>query len=318
MAPATVAHIIERIGQRYTIAPTAEITLEANPGSVEAGRFRGYRTAGVNRVSLGVQSLREADLKALGRIHTVQEAKAAVGIAAATFDRFTFDLIYARPHQTLESWRDELSQALQMAGSHISLYQLAIEPETPYAALHAAGKLVVPDPDAALAFYETTQEMTAKRGLPLYEISNHSSPGQESRHNLIYWRYGTYAGIGPGAHGRIFTAGTRHTSVTEKKPEAWLEAVETHGHGLTELIPLTPAEEADEMLLMGLRLEEGLDLAHMEKLTRLTPSPAAIDELIALGRLERLGNSRIRARPEGRFVLNALVAKLAAGMATAR
>jgi coproporphyrinogen III oxidase-like Fe-S oxidoreductase len=279
----------------------------------------------------------------------VEEAKAALRIAAETFDRYTFDLIYARPRQTPAEWRAELSEGLALAGSHLSLYQLSIEPGTPYAALHAKGKLIVPDPDAALALYEVTQEMTAARGLPLYEISNHAAPGQQSRHNLIYWRYGEYAGIGPGAHGRILipegfrqkceaglpgearpgkdpgsappacqgraTLGKRHATVTERKPEAWLESAERDGHGLTEQTALSPAEEADEMLLMGLRLQEGLDLARLASLTGLIPSAASIDELIDLQRLERLGNSRIRATPEGRFVLNALVAKLAGGMA---
>jgi putative oxygen-independent coproporphyrinogen III oxidase len=311
MAPATVGAIIERIGERYTIAPGVEITLEANPSSVEAGRFRGYRTAGVNRVSLGVQSLREDELRALGRIHSVAEAKAAIGIAASTFDRFTFDLIYARPRQTPEAWRAELAEALAMAGSHLSLYQLTIEPETPFATLHAAGKLVIPDPDAAHALYEITQEMTLARGLPQYEISNHASPGEESRHNLLYWRYGEYAGIGPGAHGRIVVNGTRQATVTERRPEAWLARVEADGHGATEMTALTPAEAADEMLLMGLRLDEGLDLARLAVTTGYTPSHAAIADLTAIGMIEPLGNSRIRATGEGRFVLNAIVAKLA-------
>ena len=314
MSPATVGAILDRIAALYTVAPDVEITLEANPGSVEAGRFRGYRAAGVNRVSLGVQSLRDEQLKALGRIHSVDEAKTAIRVAAETFERYTFDLIYARPRQAVDEWRAELSEGLALAGSHISLYQLSIEPGTPYAALHAAGKLIVPDPEAALALYEITQELTAARGLPLYEISNHAAPGQESRHNLIYWRYGEYAGIGPGAHGRILVGGKRHATVTERKPEAWAEAVERDGHGITEQTALSPAEEADEMLLMGLRLHEGLDLARLGSLTGLIPSAASIEELIGLERLERLGNSRIRATPEGRFVLNAVVAKLAAGM----
>lgn len=320
MKPDTVAAILDHIAALWPIAPAAEISIEANPGSVEAERFAGYRAAGVNRVSMGLQSLRDDELKKLGRIHTVAEAKAALGIARATFDRFSFDLIYARPGQSPEAWRAELAEALDLAGEHLSLYQLTIEPDTPYFALHAAGKLIVPDADAALALYEITQEMTAARGLVAYEISNHARPGEESQHNLLYWRYGEYAGVGPGAHGRIITGGQRHASVTERNPERWCELVEQRGAGFTEMTPLTRAEQADEMLLMGLRLREGIDLSRLAALGGAQPSPAAMDELIELGLLEYApgltdGGSdsvlrRIRATPQGRFVLNAVVAKL--------
>ncbi len=343
MAPSTVGAILDHIAKVYTVAANPEITLEANPGSVEADRFRGYRAAGVNRVSMGVQSLHDSELKKLGRIHTVAEAKAAIRLAAMTFDRYTFDLIYARPAQTVPEWRAELGEALSLAGSHLSLYQLSIEPETPFAQLHAAGKLIIPDPDTALALYDLTQDMTAARGLPQYEISNHASPGQESRHNLIYWRYGEYAGIGPGAHGRIMTnpAGhalsspsppiaercfastwggpgwgshrSRQATITERNPEQWLARVEANGHGLTELTPVTPAEAADEMLLMGLRLNEGLDLTRLAQLTGFIPSAEAMADLEDLGMIERLGNRHIRATAQGRFILNALVAKLSQG-----
>jgi oxygen-independent coproporphyrinogen-3 oxidase len=313
MAPSTVAAIIDHLARRYSLASGAEITLEANPSSVEAGRFRGYRDAGVNRVSLGIQSLRDDELKKLGRIHSAAEAMTAIGIAAKTFDRTSFDLIYARPGQTTAEWRTELAQALELAGSHLSLYQLTIEPETPFATLHAAGKLMIPDPDQALALYDVTQEMTARAGLPQYEISNHARPGEESRHNLIYWRYGEYAGIGPGAHGRIRANGERLATVTERNPEAWLAKVEAVGHGTTERTEIMPTEAADEMLLMGLRLNEGLDLARLERMTGQTPSSASMTELTDLGMLEPLGNSRIRATGQGRFVLNALVAKLSQG-----
>jgi oxygen-independent coproporphyrinogen-3 oxidase len=316
MEASTVGGILDHIAAVYTIGPDAEITLEANPTSVEAGRFRGYRSAGVNRVSLGVQSLEDAQLKALGRLHSATEAKAAIKLAAGIFDRFTFDLIYARPGQMPADWRSELTQALAIAGSHLSAYQLSIEPDTPFAALHAAGKLVVPDADAALALYELTQDLTSARGLPQYEISNHAAPGEESRHNLLYWRYGEYAGIGPGAHGRVVIGGTRHATVTEKTPEGWRAHVETHGNGITEQIALTGHEQADEMLLMGLRLAEGLDLDRLAALTGHTPSDAAIQSMIEIGMLEPLaGTSRIRASREGRFVLNAIVSKLSAGMA---
>jgi oxygen-independent coproporphyrinogen-3 oxidase len=301
-----------------SIAADAEITIEANPGSVETGRFRGYRDAGVNRVSLGVQSLDDAQLKRLGRIHSVAEAKAAIAIAQSTFARASFDLIYARPGQSVHDWRAELTEALAMAAGHLSLYQLTIEPETPFAALHAAGKLVVPDPDAALALYAVTQELTSAADLPAYEISNHARPGEESRHNLLYWRYGTYAGIGPGAHGRLPVGGIRHASETHKLPERWLEAVERHGHGRSALIPLGQGEQADEMLLMGLRLTEGLDLDRLAAVGGVVPSDRIIDALVGLGHLERLsGWHRIRATGEGRFVLNALVAELSRAFAPA-
>jgi oxygen-independent coproporphyrinogen-3 oxidase len=318
MDPRTVGGILDALARAYAIAPGAEITLEANPTSVEADRFRGYRAAGVNRVSLGVQSLRDDQLATLGRRHTVAEARAAIALAARTFDRFTFDLIYARPGQTVAEWQTELADALALAGSHLSLYQLAIEPETPFAALHAAGKLVVPDEDAAAALYAVTQEMTAARGLPLYEISNHARPGEESRHNLLYWRYGTYAGIGPGAHGRLPIGGIRHATLTERSPEGWRTRVERDGHGLVESTPLTPAEEADEMLLMGLRLAEGVDLDRLASLTGFAPTAAAVDDLVAIGMVERTGPTRVRTTTAGRFVLDAIVRKLSAGTVAAR
>jgi oxygen-independent coproporphyrinogen-3 oxidase len=310
MAPETVAAILQRIGALWHLAPDAEVTLEANPGSVEASRFQGYRAAGINRVSLGVQSLRDAQLRRLGRIHSVAEAKAAIAIAQSTFERVSFDLIYARPAQTLDDWRTELAEALVLAAGHLSLYQLTIEPETPYAVLHAAGKLVVPDADAALALYEITQEMTAAAGLPTYEISNHARPGQESRHNLLYWRYGTYAGVGPGAHGRLPLGGGRAASETLKVPERWLDAVERQGHGRIALTALSPAEQADEMLLMGLRLTEGLDLGRLAAVGSVVPGDATVDKLADLGLIERRDGHRVRATPRGRFVLNALVAEL--------
>jgi putative oxygen-independent coproporphyrinogen III oxidase len=316
MQPETVAAILDEIAALWSVESGAEITLEANPGSVEAGRFRGYRAAGVNRVSLGVQSLRDDILKSLGRIHSVAEAKAAIDIARATFERFSFDLIYARPGQTLAAWREELRDALAIAGQHLSLYQLTIEPETPFAALHAAGKLVIPDEDAALALYEATQELTAAAGLPAYEISNHAAPGEESRHNLLYWRYGEYAGCGPGAHGRMVMRGTRHATSTERNPERWAGRVEAAGHGLIEETPLSAAEEADELLLMGLRLGEGVDLARLARLTGARPSAAAIAALTQQGLIEAVSHAgsatqRIRATGNGRFILNEIVLRLA-------
>src|SRR4029453_12483986 len=215
----------------------------------------GYRAAGVNRRSLGVQSFDDAQLKALGRLHRASEAKAGIAVARETFERFSFDLICAGRRQTPDAWGRERGQALDLAaGRHLSLYQLTIEPETPFAQLHAAGKLAVPDPDAALALYEITQEMTERAGLAAYEISNHAAPGEESRPNMLYWRYGEYVGVGAGAHGRLVLDGRRHAIATERQPERWLERVERTGHGAVEMTPLSPAEQADEALLMGLRL----------------------------------------------------------------
>src|SRR5262249_26242357 len=218
------------IGEHWSIAPDAEVTLEANPTSVEATRFRGYRTAGVNRVSLGVQALDDAALKELGRLHTAEEALAAVGVARSIFERYSFDLIYARPRQTSAEWAAELKRAIAEAAEHLSLYQLTIEQDTPFHALRAAGKLVIPDDDAARALYDTTQEICTAAALPAYEVSNHARPGAECRHNLLYWRAHEYAGIGPGAHGRLDIGGERRATATEKRPEAWLTRVEQTSH----------------------------------------------------------------------------------------
>ncbi len=318
MQPATTGAILDAIASRWTVQPDAEITLEANPSSVEADRFRGYRSAGVNRVSLGVQALNDPDLRALGRLHSVAEARAAVDVARTTFDRYSFDLIYARPRQTLAAWRDELRNALALADRHLSLYQLTIEDGTPFAGLHAAGKLKVPDPEQADALYEITQEMMEAAGLPAYEISNHAAPGEESRHNLVYWRYGEYAGIGPGAHGRLTVGGQRRALVTERQPERWLGDVERNGHGLVESTPLSSAEQTDEMLLMGLRLAEGIDLGRLAGIGGTRPDTRTIHELVELGLLESLDSDRLRATPRGRFVLNTLVLKLSSSLVAER
>jgi putative oxygen-independent coproporphyrinogen III oxidase len=315
MTPETVAQILAAIHAAWPIEPGSEITLEANPSSVEAGRFRGYRAAGVNRVSLGVQSLVDADLKALGRLHSVADARAAIDIAAETFDRFSFDLIYARTGQTEAAWEAELSSALAIGSRHLSLYQLTIEPDTPFHALHASGRLKIPDEDLADRLYQLTDAMTSAAGLPGYEISNYAAPGQESRHNQLYWRYGEYAGVGPGAHGRIITDGVRHATETVRAPEAWLAAVEAAGTGVSISEPLTAREQADEALLMGLRLAEGLDLARLASLGGGIPSQAAVTDLVAIGMLD--GNApagRLRASSAGRFVLNAIVAQLSASI----
>ena len=310
MSAETVGAILDAIAQKWRVEADAEITLEANPSSVEAGRFRGYRAAGVNRVSLGVQSLDDGQLRALGRLHNVQEARTAIEIARHTFDRFSFDLIYARPGQTPEAWRRELGDALEMAGQHLSLYQLTIEPGTPFNELHARGKLRVPDDEAAAELYALTQEMTERAGLPAYEISNHAAPGEESRHNLTYWRYGEYAGVGPGAHGRFVAADARRATSTERNPERWAGLVEERGQGIVDDVPLARAEQADEALLMGMRLSEGIDLDRLASIGGVTPASRVVDSLVGLALLERTGTRRLRATRPGWMVLNEVVLRL--------
>ena len=312
MRPATIAGVIEAMPRHWRIAPDVEITLEANPTSVEAERFRGYRAAGVNRVSLGVQALEDRDLAALGRTHSAREALAALGVARAVFDRYSFDLIYARPDQTPEHWSNELRTALAQAGEHVSLYQLTIEPETPFAALHAAGKLRPPDEDTARILYDVTQDICAAHGLPAYEISNHARPGGECRHNLIYWRGHEYAGIGPGAHGRLDIAGERHATATEKRPEAWLAHVEKDGDGVVAEEVLTSAERADEFLLMGLRLAEGIDLARYAAIAGRPLQPERIAMLHEHGFIETTAAGQLRVTLSGFPVLDSVVADLAA------
>jgi oxygen-independent coproporphyrinogen-3 oxidase len=312
MAPETVAAIIETVGKLWKLDPKAEITLEANPTSVEATRFKGYRAAGVNRASLGVQAMNDVDLKALGRLHTAQEAFRALDIAAATFDRTSFDLIYARPGQSPEAWARELAEALARAPEHLSLYQLTIEPDTMFEQLFRAGKLKTPDVDTARALWDVTQELTEKAGMPAYEISNHARPGGESRHNLIYWRYGEYVGVGPGAHGRIITPKGRRAQATEPHPEMWLTVVEADGFGLVEDEALSTEAQGDEFLLMGLRLSEGIDPARFQALTGKRFEISRVADLIAHGMVEYTREGRIRVTSEGFPVLDAVVADLAA------
>ena len=312
MNPATVGSILDSIGGHWTIEPNAEVTLEANPTSVEATRFQGYRAAGINRVSLGVQALNDPDLKALGRLHTAAEALAAVAVAAAHFDRFSFDLIYARPGQSPAAWKTELAGAIDRAAEHLSLYQLTIEPDTMFERLHKAGKLTVPDPEQARALWEVTQDLTSSRGLPAYEVSNHARPGAESRHNLVYWRYGEYAGVGPGAHGRILTPSGRRAQSTERHPEMWLTVVEGEGHGIVSDESLSAEEQGDEFLLMGLRLNEGIDPARFEALSGRPLDRSRIDSLIVDGLVERSSSGRLRVTQEGFPVLDMVVADLAA------
>ncbi|MGO4334465.1 radical SAM family heme chaperone HemW [Labrys sp. KB_33_2] len=312
MEPKTVGAILDAIGGAWTIAPDAEISLEANPTSVDATRFAGYRAAGVNRVSLGVQAMNDADLKRLGRMHSVAEAMAAVEIAAKSFERYSFDLIYARPDQRPGDWQAELDEAIDRAAEHLSLYQLTIEPDTMYERLVAAGKLIpMPDEDARVLF-DITRETCERRGLPAYEISNHARPGAECRHNLVYWRYGEYAGIGPGAHGRLIDAnGMRRALSTERSPEKWLAAVRTNGHGLVDDQALTADQQGDEMLLMGLRLAEGIDLARLARLRGRPMADATLAGLQQNGMIERR-EDRVRVTRAGFPLLDAVVAELAA------
>lgn len=310
MQGSSVQRTLDTIAKLWRTANDVEVTLEANPASADAARFRDYRAAGVNRLSLGMQALKDRDLKMLGRLHDVAEARAALKLAVANFDRVSLDLIYARPDQTLDAWRKELEEALAFGTEHLSLYQLTIEPATPFYQLHRSGTLKVPDEGLAADLFELTQEVTAAAGRPAYEISNHARPGAEARHNLLYWRYGTYAGVGPGAHGRLERDGRRVATETEKLPELWRELVARQGHGLREQMPIASEDAAREQLLMNLRLREGIDLdAYRERWGR------GVDEervaaLVEQGLL-RLEGERLRATPRGRLLLNSVIAALA-------
>ena len=312
MQPATVGAVLDAIGQHWRVASDVEVTLEANPTSVEATRFAGYRAAGVNRVSLGVQALNDSSLKELGRLHSAREALDAVAIARKSFDRYSFDLIYARPDQTPAMWADELKLAIEEAAEHLSLYQLTIEEGTPFFGLHAAGKLKTPDEAMARALYDVTQEVCSAHGLPAYEISNHARQGAECRHNLVYWRGQEYAGIGPGAHGRLDVGGARHATATEKRPEAWLMRVEANGHGVVIDDVLNRDERADEFLLMGLRLKEGIDPERYAALSGRVIDPRRIAVLREEGAIAVDADGRLRVTQAGFPVLDAVVADLAA------
>ncbi len=309
MPPETVAAVIDAIRKGWTLTPDAEITLEANPTSVEAGRFCGYADAGVNRVSMGIQALNDADLKALGRMHSVAEARAAFDIARSVFDRVSFDLIYARMGQSVPQWRAELGEALSMAVDHLSLYQLTIEQGTRFGDLYRLGKLRVPGDDSAADMYEVTQELCDAAGMPAYEVSNHARAGAESRHNRVYWRYGDYVGIGPGAHGRLTFETGRIATETMLAPEAWLDAAYTDGLGAAVQTLLTGEEQATEYLMMSLRLGEGSDLARYAALGGAPLDPARIARMIDAGMLIQ-NDTRIAATPQGRIVLNAVLGEL--------
>jgi putative oxygen-independent coproporphyrinogen III oxidase len=310
MQGSSVARTLDTIARLWPTANDVEVTLESNPASADATRFADYRAAGVNRLSLGVQALNDKDLKMLGRLHNVAEAKAALKLAMANFERVSLDLIYARPDQTIDAWRQELDEALSFGTDHLSLYQLTIEPATPFFTLYKNGTLHIPNEDLAAELFETTQELTEAAGRPAYEISNHARPGSEARHNLLYWRYGSYAGVGPGAHGRLDHDGQRIATQTERLPERWREAVSRNGQGLIEKSVISREDAAREHLLMNLRLAEGIDLAAYRARWGTAPDGLRMSALIDQGLL-RLDGDRLAATPRGCLLLNSVIAALA-------
>ncbi|MDU8927983.1 radical SAM family heme chaperone HemW [Alisedimentitalea sp. MJ-SS2] len=309
MAPETVSAILERIHERWPQANNVEVTLEANPTSVEAGRFRGYGQAGVNRLSMGIQALNNHDLRALGRLHTVEEGLAAFETARQFFDRVSFDLIYARQDQSLKEWQAELRRALDLAVDHLSLYQLTIEPGTAFGDRYDAGKLRgLPEDDLAGDMYEATQEICDTAGLEAYEVSNHAKTGSESRHNLIYWRYGDYIGIGPGAHGRLTVGGQKFATETALSPNEWLNAADA-GNGEALRRALSGAEQAEEYLMMGLRITQGIDLKRFSISSGRVLDAEKLSHLAEIGMVDITPNN-LRVTPSGRMVLNAVIKEL--------
>ena len=312
MEPDVVADVLAAVRRTWPMVNDPEITLEANPGSVEAGRFRGFSEAGVTRVSMGIQALNDADLQRLGRLHSVAEARQAFDIARKCFERVSFDLIYARQDQTLQAWRSELTEALSMAVDHLSMYQLTIEDGTAFADRFARGGLKgLPDEDVQADMYALTQDVCAAHGMPAYEVSNHARPGAESRHNLIYWRMGDYIGIGPGAHGRLTVGGARWATVAPRAPGAWLQMVEDGRAGEEPREVVVAEEQATELLLMGLRLQEGVDLARYTALAGRPLDAEKVAELDAMGLVTQT-EGRLRATEPGRAVLNGVLRALLA------
>ncbi len=310
MKPETVKAILDAIKSHWNVTPDWEVTLEANPTSSEAEKFRAFRAAGINRLSLGIQSLREDDLKFLGRTHDTSQARGAIQMAKETFDRFSFDLIYARPQQKLEDWKVELKEALDMAVGHISLYQLTIEKNTPFYIQHARGEFKIPEQELAADFYDVTNEIMAENGFDAYEVSNYARPGQQSRHNLIYWRYGDYAGIGPGAHGRLTLDGKKFATRTHRAPDIWLQRVEEQGHSHHEFELIEPVQRVQEALMMGLRLEEGVPLSRLE--SEYGGDPFEVLDRQKISKLSDEGllvfeNGILRATHMGRKCLNAVL-----------
>lgn len=318
MAGETVAALTHHAVSVFSATDDIEITLEANPTSAEAGRFHAYRAGGVNRLSLGIQSLRDDALRFLGRRHSAGEARRALALAREIFPRFSFDLIYARPGDTVSSWRRELDEVLSLAGDHVSLYQLTLEENTPFFEAGRRGEIVLPGEDDQAMLYDATVRCLAEAGLDAYEVSNFARPGASSRHNLAYWRYGDYLGIGPGAHSRIRFDGTRRATTRFRRPETWLNAVSRRGHGIESDVVLTPGEQIEEALLMGLRLDEGVPLARLEAIAGAPlPAPAALartGRLIGAGFLRAGDPRRLRATGRGRLRLNAVIAEIAADL----
>ncbi len=310
MEPDLVAAILERVRATWPMVNDPEITLEANPGSVEVARFRDYRAGGVSRISMGVQALNEADLRRLGRLHSVAEAEAAFSVARGVFDRVSFDLIYARQNQSIADWHEELQRALNMAVDHLSLYQLTVEPGTAFGDRFAKGGLRgLPGEDLAADLYEITQDLCGAAGIEAYEVSNHAAVGSESRHNLIYWRGGDYVGIGPGAHGRLTLNRTRWATEAPKAPAAWLAAVEKAGLGEVPRTVMTGEDRALEYMLMSLRLSEGLSVSRLAAMTGAALPPARVQPLVDDG-LVQINGDRLRATATGRIVLNAVLRAL--------
>ena len=310
MEPETVQSILNDIHKNWSVAGNVEITLEANPTSIEAQKFKEFKAAGINRVSIGVQSLKDDDLKFLGREHNGSEAIEALKLADSLFDRFSFDLIYARPNQSVEAWRAELTQALEYSKGHLSLYQLTIEQGTPFYIQHGRGDFNIPEQDLAADLYETTQEIMNVANMPAYEISNHALAGQESSHNMTYWRYEDYAGIGPGAHGRLTLDGVKKATRTHRAPDIWLKRVQENGHGYHDFKSVDRQGRFTECLMMGLRLKEGLSISHLEE-----EAGQSIDTLFDAGKLKALqeegllvfSNTHIKPTIEGMQRLNGML-----------
>ncbi|MBA3814018.1 MAG: coproporphyrinogen III oxidase [Alphaproteobacteria bacterium] len=313
MEPETVAALLEKVKSLFRTTDDLEVTLEANPSTVEAERFKGFREGGVNRLSMGIQSLDDQALSFLGRRHSAAEALKALEIATTYFSRFSFDLIYARPDQTSASWKAELLEALTFARGHLSLYQLTIEPQTVFATRAQRGEKMTLEDDPAAFLYEMTEELMQAAGIPAYEVSNYAQPTQECRHNLLYWNFDDYIGIGPGAHGRISSEGEKWATTRYKAPETWLESVEARGHGLQTSLLLSPLEKLQELTLMGLRLTKGLEVKRIKEETGLeihqAYRPPALDLLEKEGLLKRTDTHLIPTF-EGRLRLNSLIAFL--------
>ena len=313
MPPATVDSIIAVVRDTWPMVNDPEITLEANPTSVEAGRLHAFRTAGINRVSLGVQAMNTDDLRRLGRMHSADDALRAVELAATIFPRYSFDLIYARQHQTLAEWEAELLRALSLGSDHLSVYQLTVEDGTVFGQRHKLGQLRgLPDEDLGADFYDLTQHICESAGMPAYETSNHARPGSESQHNMIYWKSGDFAGIGPGAHGRLTLGGKRQAFAAPRDPAFWLQAASA-GTMKDYDSTLDRQDMATEFLLMGLRLREGLSLSRFKAHCGLEPPKEAIDDLIGLEMIEQSGD-QLRATAKGRPLLNAILLKLVAAL----